>query len=94
MNVHIEHDRPTDLVYIFITQQGKFLVPPHEWIPYDPGTKPKHYHVFDAYVWESIMKEAIGPTPAHEVLADTRNVRDRLLTMIETEWQSRQLEKS
>lgn len=65
-----------------------------KWEPYLEGTIPTSWIVFDAYVYEALRQAMIGEAIDNDdALRDTRQIRDRLLKMIETEWQSRQLEK-
>jgi len=57
------------------------------WEPYVQGTIPTAWNVFDEYVFEAFKKAMIGEAiDQDDALQDTRNVRDRLLTMIETRW--------
>jgi len=64
------------------------------WETYEPGTVPKQWIVFDVSVYDAIRRAMIGEAIDNDdALMDTRKVRDRLLAMVESEWQSRQLEK-
>jgi hypothetical protein len=87
MKVYIEHDPPARLVRVYITQQDRFLIPPDQWIPYEPGTRPDSYMTFDVSIWDAVMKEACGSrTSDDDALKDTRQVRDRLFNMVEAVW--------
>lgn len=72
---------------LIIDQDGQRNYVPVEW-----GAKAPPFMILDYEAYEAIMREALGPTPTDDVLWDTRNMRDRLLTMVESEWKSRQLE--
>lgn len=64
-----------------------------DWIQREPGTMPEQPTIsVDRRVWEAIMKEAVGAHPLDDTLKDTRMIRDRLLTMVEAEWKSKQLD--
>src|SRR5262245_38873304 len=59
-----------------------------KWESYIQGTVPKHWLVFNDYVYEALRQAMVGEAIDHDdALADTRKLRDRLLAMIESEWQ-------
>lgn len=94
MNAHIVSQPWAQRVVIYLTRNNQYLKQDEGWIPYDVGAEPEPFIIIDYYIWDAIMKEALGTrTVEDDVLRDTRQIRDRLLTMLETEWQSRQLEK-
>ena len=61
----------------------KYMVYPHEIRSAEPGTEIEPYLKLDRFIYEAFMREALGPTPTDDVLRDTRQVRDRMLTMVE-----------
>jgi len=84
-------------VYIFSSDTRMYTPDGWAWVDHDEGTHPPNpSYTFDKPVWEAIMKEAIGTGSGanDDAVKDARNTRDRLLSMIETEWQSKQLEKT
>ena len=93
MRVTIVDNLPARRIEIYVSPKegivGNFYGRHMEWEEYEIGSTPEPTMIFDYEVWEAIMKEAFGTNPSEEVLKDTRNMRDRLLTMIESEWQAR-----
>lgn len=61
-----------------------------DWYEVPVGTKPEQpTFKIDNGIWQMIMQKALGPTPQHHELEDAKRVRDRLLGMIEREWDAR-----
>lgn len=90
MKVYIEHDPPADMVRVYITQQSMFLAPGDTWEPYEPGTRPDAYTSFSYPVWDAMMKEACGSRSEDtDGIRDARATRDRLLALVESEWDRR-----
>lgn len=92
MNVTIHPNPATMRVEIYVRSDTVYLDPDGVWTFYAPGEETKPYLTLDRDIYEEIMRAALGPTPTDDMLRDTRQVRDRLLTMIESEWNSNQLE--
>lgn len=64
------------------------------WHPWEMGTQPPPFLKIEWEAWEAIIREVFGVSnPGEDAIKDARQVRDRLLTMIEVEWNSRQLEQ-
>lgn len=78
-------------IYIYMGDRvGRYNAGGIAWAKHEPGTKPEAPTLrLDRLVWESIIRAAVGPTPSDDVLRDTRMVRDRLLAMVEAEWQAK-----
>lgn len=82
-------------IYVFMGEHvGRYVAGGLAWHQHEPGTKPETPTIrLDRLVWESIVRAAVGPAPSDDAVQDARKVRDRLLAMVESEWQSRQLDK-
>ena len=99
MNVYVNDNVYTRQIEIFIRDAGgreyEFyrVYGDQEIHRVEPGERSEPYLTLEYDVWQAIMREVLGPTPTHDILKDTRQVRDRLLTMVESEWTSRQLEE-
>lgn len=78
-------------IYIFMGDRvGRYVAGGIGWHKHEQGTMPEAPTLrFDRLVWESIVRAAVGPTPSEDILRDTRMVRDRLLAMVEAEWQAK-----
>jgi len=60
------------------------------WERYEPGTAPKAFNVFDEQVFNALRQAMIGEAiDKDDALHDARNIRDRLLTMVEKEWDAK-----
>lgn len=83
MRVHIIHDPPTRRVEVYFIQNDRYLKN-DEWIYYEPGARPEPSVVFDIDAWDAMMKEACGSRSEDaDGIRDARQVRDRLLTIVE-----------
>jgi hypothetical protein len=95
MKVLIHFDPPIDKVNVYVYSDDRrhvahFIHPWHiEWIEWIEGEVPKPTIVLNRDMWEAIMKEAVGAFPSDDAIKDARQMRDRLLKMIESEWQAR-----
>jgi len=75
---------PTDHQYT-LYNDGK-----HRYENYDYGTMPEPFLDVEMEIWDAIVDKLMGhPIATEDALKDTRNMRDRLLTMVENEWQAR-----
>lgn len=91
-SLYLWHERGDERVPFIIDERGKFLYDDNNAIQFGQVMPPTMFLADEFY--EPIRKAIVGEAIDNDdALADTRKVRDRLLTMVETEWQSRQLEK-
>ena len=104
MKAHIERDWPRGGYNLYLFHQGqnykipfllidnRFDADPRDKIQ-DGAILPPTLFIPDE-VYEPLRKAMVGEAiDSDDALRDTRQVRDRLLGMVESEWQSRQLEK-
>lgn len=94
MRVAIERHAPTATVRVYVLQDGTGgggyqWEPDHGWnIEVKPGAEMQPSLVFPRDVWEAIASAALaepdGSAPVKDAVADAREVRDRLLTLVES----------
>ena len=76
----------------FVMKDGRFLFDDANALPYEAVMQPTMF--IDRFFYAAIRQAMIGEAIDNDdALRDTRAIRDRLLKMVETEWQSRQLDK-
>jgi len=76
----------------YLLEDGRFIFDDKNAVPTGSVLTPTLFIPREFY--EAIRTAMIGEAIDNDdALADTRRIRDRLLAMVESEWQSRQLEK-
>lgn len=98
MRVVIQESMPSRMVYIYIFEDSNRFIYQYTgeaslgFENYEPGTEPPNPTLrLPLEVWDAIVAEFVS-IPSEDALKDARQIRDRLLVMIESEWHSRQLE--
>ena len=82
-------------IYVYMSGGAKgYYRRGEKWIEQPPGSYAEPFLKLDYDLYNAIMRAALAPTPTDDELRDCRQIRDRLLGMVESEWQSRQLEKA
>lgn len=105
MRINIDQNWPRDGVDVYIVQDGVDYSIPYTiedgHFKLDPNNTVQSGETFAPTlfipnpIYSQLRKAMIGEAiDSDDALQDTRRVRDRLLTMIEAEWQSKQLEKA
>jgi hypothetical protein len=103
MKVHIEENWSKYGVDIFIVHEGQNYVVPYKFVDghflYDenntaqPGESFEPTFFIPNEFYQVLRSAMIGEAIDNDdALKDTRNIRDRLLSMIESEWNSKQLD--
>jgi hypothetical protein len=90
--IYLYDERGTGRIPYSFNEKGYLGSKTGDEVGYGEETPPTMF--LDGYAYDALREAMIGEViESDDALRDARTIRDRLLTMVETEWQSRQLEK-
>jgi hypothetical protein len=85
MEAKVHHNVASDMMEIYVSDGKYYRVygDREEYFEAVPGQEIKPYLRLPVTTYQAIMRAALGPTPTDDVVRDTRNVRDRMIALVE-----------